>query len=170
MYVVVLMRTGLSLLCMFEVCVCLVRFNSRVERGWRWPVLSERLTRDIFRAEGLRDGLKYAQLGNSSLVVSEICLGSMTWGEQNSHEEAKQQMDLAFDQYGVNFIDTAEMYPVPASENKQGQTERTIGKWLRSRCRDQVQNTNYFHVVWLIFIQIQQSLLLSLSLPGTIIS
>ncbi len=141
MHVVVPMRTGLSLLCLFEVCMCLVHFNSPVDRVWRWPLLSERLSRDIFRSEGLRDGMKYAQLGNSSLVVSEICLGSMTWGEQNSHEQAKHQMDLAFDKYGVNFIDTAEMYPVPVSEKTHGQTERAIGKWLRSRCRDQVRRS-----------------------------
>ncbi len=134
------MKTHLFLLCfLFEACLCLVRFNSGVERGVKWSGLSEHLTRDVFHTERLREGMKYAQLGNSSLVVSEICLGSMTWGEQNSYEEAKHQMDLAFDQYGVNFIDTAELYPIPPCEKTQGRTELAIAKWLKSRCRDQVQ-------------------------------
>ena len=57
----------------------------------------------------------YKNLGHSNIKVSTICLGTMTWGEQNTENEAFQQMDMAFD-YGVNFFDTAELYPIPPSE------------------------------------------------------
>lgn len=56
--------------------------------------------------------IKYNQLGDSDLKIPEICLGTITFGQQNTLEEAHQQLDLAISQ-GVNFIDTAEMYPVP---------------------------------------------------------
>ncbi|WP_300759545.1 aldo/keto reductase [Janthinobacterium sp.] len=78
------------------------------------------------------------KLGSSSLEVSRICLGTMTFGEQNSEAEAHSQLDYALER-GVNFIDTAEMYPVMASAATQGSTERYIGSWLRqSGKRDQV--------------------------------
>ncbi|MBB5367569.1 MULTISPECIES: aldo/keto reductase [unclassified Janthinobacterium] len=78
------------------------------------------------------------KLGSSSLEVSKICLGTMTFGEQNSEAEAHSQLDYALER-GVNFIDTAEMYPVMASAATQGSTERYIGSWLRqSGKRDQV--------------------------------
>jgi len=71
--------------------------------------------------------MKYNQLGNSGIEVSEICLGSMTWGTQNSEAEGHQQLDYAFD-HGVNFIDTAEMYPAnPISAETKGRTEEIIG-------------------------------------------
>ncbi|MDC0948469.1 NADP(H)-dependent aldo-keto reductase [Gammaproteobacteria bacterium] len=70
--------------------------------------------------------------GNDAPQVSVICLGSMTWGQQNSEGEAHQQMDLAVER-GVNFIDTAEMYPVPTDEPTQGLTEAYIGSWLGKR-------------------------------------
>ncbi|MBT3446504.1 MAG: NADP(H)-dependent aldo-keto reductase, partial [Candidatus Thioglobus sp.] len=60
--------------------------------------------------------VKYTQLGSSDLVVSNICLGTMTFGQQNTEKEAHQQLNYATDQ-GINFIDTAEMYPVPPREN-----------------------------------------------------
>ncbi len=81
--------------------------------------------------------MQYHQLGDSQLHVSEICLGTMTYGQQNSIEEAHQQLDYAFDQ-GVNFIDTAEMYPVPAKATTQGRTESYIGQWLAKQKRDRI--------------------------------
>jgi aryl-alcohol dehydrogenase-like predicted oxidoreductase len=59
--------------------------------------------------------LPLRQLGNSSLKVTEICLGTMTWGIQNSEAEAHAQMDYAVKERGINFVDTAEMYPVPTT-------------------------------------------------------
>ncbi len=73
-------------------------------------------------------------LGSSSLNVSRICLGTMTFGEQNSEDEAHSQLDAAFER-GVNFIDTAEMYPVMPRPDTQGATERHIGSWLRKTGR-----------------------------------
>ncbi len=72
------------------------------------------------------------RLGRTDLVVSEICLGSMTWGEQNSEAEGHAQMDMAFER-GVNFIDTAELYPIPPKADTQGRTEEIIGTWMRAR-------------------------------------
>ena len=66
------------------------------------------------------------QLGDS---VSKICLGTMTWGQQNSEQDAHEQMDYALAQ-GVNFWDTAEMYPSPPDKDKQGDTERFMGSWF----------------------------------------
>jgi aryl-alcohol dehydrogenase-like predicted oxidoreductase len=76
--------------------------------------------------------MRYRPLGRSEISVSEICLGSMTWGEQNSEDEAFRQMDYAVEQ-GVNFIDTAEMYPVRQSAETYGRTEEIIGNWLAAR-------------------------------------
>ncbi|HEX6242288.1 MAG TPA: aldo/keto reductase [Polyangiales bacterium] len=77
------------------------------------------------------------QLGDSELRVSETCLGTMTWGQQNTQEEAHEQLDLAFDR-GVNFVDVAEMYPVPPRKETQGSTETILGNWLSKRARDKV--------------------------------
>ncbi|WP_430462620.1 NADP(H)-dependent aldo-keto reductase [Thalassolituus sp. LLYu03] len=68
-------------------------------------------------------------LGTTDLKVSKLCLGTMTWGEQNSETEAHQQMDYAIG-CGINFFDTAEMYPVPPKGETQGRTEEYIGSWL----------------------------------------
>lgn len=76
--------------------------------------------------------MQQCQLGRSDINVSRICLGTMTWGEQNSEAEAHAQLDAALD-FGVNFIDTAEMYPVPPIASTYGETERCIGSWLRAR-------------------------------------
>jgi aryl-alcohol dehydrogenase-like predicted oxidoreductase len=74
--------------------------------------------------------MKMKQLGRSGIEVSEFCLGTMTWGTQNIAEEAHDQIDRALDA-GINFIDTAEMYPVnPVSEETIGRTERIIGLWF----------------------------------------
>lgn len=75
------------------------------------------------------------KLGHSDIDVSLICLGTMTWGEQNTEQEAFQQLDMAID-HGVNFIDAAEMYPVPPRAETQGLTEQYLGNWLAKRgCR-----------------------------------
>lgn len=82
--------------------------------------------------------MHYRQLGNTDIEVSSICLGTMTFGEQNTEAEAHQQLDYALD-HGVNFIDTAELYPVPPKPETQGRTEAHIGSWLKQRhCRDKV--------------------------------
>jgi len=82
--------------------------------------------------------MEHRQLGNTNIQVSLICLGTMTWGEQNTEAEAHQQMDAALEA-GVNFMDVAEMYPVPPKANTQGRTETYIGTWLAARKnRDQV--------------------------------
>lgn len=75
--------------------------------------------------------MNYVKLGSSGLDVSRVCLGSMTWGIQNNQQDADAQIDYALEQ-GVNFIDTAEMYPVPPKEDTYGDTERIIGTWLSS--------------------------------------
>src|SRR5215470_3777499 len=72
------------------------------------------------------------RLGRTDLHVSAICLGTMTWGQQNTEEDGHQQMDLAFDR-GVNFMDTAELYPIPPKPETQGRTETYIGNWMKSR-------------------------------------
>ncbi len=78
--------------------------------------------------------MKYTNLPNTDVKVSKICLGSMTWGQQNTEAEGHEQIDYALDQ-GVNFIDTAEMYSVPADPKTQGSTERIIGTWLKKTGR-----------------------------------
>jgi len=79
--------------------------------------------------------MKYRTLPGTQLNVSEVCLGSMTWGQQNSEAEAHAQLDYAIAQ-GISFIDTAEMYPVPPNATTQGRTEAHIGTWLRHQRRD----------------------------------
>lgn len=79
--------------------------------------------------------MKYRTLAGTELSVSAVCLGSMTWGEQNSEGEAHAQLDYAVAQ-GINFIDTAEMYPVPPNATTQGRTEAYLGTWLAQRPRD----------------------------------
>lgn len=74
----------------------------------------------------------YNQLGRTGIEVSRICLGTMTWGRQNTQEDAFEQMDYARDQ-GVNFFDTAELYSVPPSEETYGATETMIGNWFKAR-------------------------------------
>ena len=76
--------------------------------------------------------MEYRPLGHSGLKVSALCLGTMTFGEQNSEGEAHAQLDRAVSA-GINFIDTAEMYPVPPRAETQGLTERYIGSWLARR-------------------------------------
>ena len=73
--------------------------------------------------------MNYKKLGNTSINVSTICLGTMTWGEQNNQNEAFSQMDYALEN-GVNFWDTAELYSVPPKKNTYGLTEEIIGNWF----------------------------------------
>jgi aryl-alcohol dehydrogenase-like predicted oxidoreductase len=79
--------------------------------------------------------MNYRTLPGTEFKVSEVCLGTMTWGEQNSEAEAHAQLDYAVEQ-GINFIDTAEMYPVPPNATTQGRTETILGRWLAERGRD----------------------------------
>ena len=82
--------------------------------------------------------MNFRKLGNTDLEVSTICLGTMTFGEQNSQKDAFEQMDYALDK-GVNFFDTAEIYPSPCFEKTCGSTEKIIGNWFKERKnRDQV--------------------------------
>ncbi|MES1949669.1 aldo/keto reductase [Salinisphaera sp. S4-8] len=78
--------------------------------------------------------MQYRKLGRSDIDVSRIALGTMTFGEQNTEDEAHRQIDYALDQ-GVNFIDAAEMYPVPPKADTQGRTEEYIGSWLAASGR-----------------------------------
>ena len=73
--------------------------------------------------------MKVKTLGSSNIEVSEVCLGSMTWGTQNNQQEANAQIEFALE-HGVNFIDTAEMYAVPPKPETYGTTETIIGRWL----------------------------------------
>jgi aryl-alcohol dehydrogenase-like predicted oxidoreductase len=82
--------------------------------------------------------MDYRRLGRSDISVSSLCLGTMTWGVQNTPEEAFEQMDHALAE-GINFFDTAEMYPVKQSAETYGRTEEIIGAWMAARnCRDKV--------------------------------
>lgn len=74
--------------------------------------------------------MKYTLLPHTDIKVSKLCLGTMTWGQQNTEAEGHEQMDFALDK-GVNFFDTAELYPVPARAETQGETERVIGTWFK---------------------------------------
>lgn len=76
--------------------------------------------------------MKYRTLGHTDIEVSQICLGTMTWGEQNTEAEAFEQLDVAI-RAGVNFIDTAELYPVPPIEETYTLTEQYLGNWLKQR-------------------------------------
>ncbi|SCZ52062.1 NADP(H)-dependent aldo-keto reductase [Thiohalomonas denitrificans] len=78
--------------------------------------------------------MEYRRLGRTDIKVSVICLGSMTWGEQNSEAEGHQQLDYALD-HGVNFVDTAELYAIPPRAETYGRTEEIIGNWLEQTGR-----------------------------------
>ena len=74
--------------------------------------------------------MNYTTLPHTSLEVSKICLGTMTWGKQNTEAEGHEQMDYAYDQ-GINFFDTAELYPIPAHPDRFADTEKIIGNWFK---------------------------------------
>jgi aryl-alcohol dehydrogenase-like predicted oxidoreductase len=76
--------------------------------------------------------MKYRTLGRSGMKVSTICLGTMTYGEQNTEAEGHAQMDYALGE-GVNFFDTAEIYAIPPKAETQGATETIIGNWFKAR-------------------------------------
>ena len=76
--------------------------------------------------------MEYNKLGQTDIEVSKICLGTMTWGEQNTEDEAHEQLNYAMDAV-INFIDVAEMYPVPPRKETYGLTESYIGNWLNKR-------------------------------------
>ena len=76
--------------------------------------------------------MNYKKLGDTDLDVSTICLGTMTWGEQNTEKEGIEQMSYALDK-GVNFWDTAEIYSIPMREETYGETERIIGNWFEKK-------------------------------------
>lgn len=76
--------------------------------------------------------MKYNKLGHTNIEVSQMCLGTMTWGEQNTEKEAFEQLDFAIEA-GINFIDVAEMYPVPPRKETYGLTESYVGNWLSKR-------------------------------------
>eukprot|EP00560_Eucampia_antarctica_P004866 CAMPEP_0197831846 /NCGR_PEP_ID=MMETSP1437-20131217/12360_1 /TAXON_ID=49252 ORGANISM="Eucampia antarctica, Strain CCMP1452" /NCGR_SAMPLE_ID=MMETSP1437 /ASSEMBLY_ACC=CAM_ASM_001096 /LENGTH=396 /DNA_ID=CAMNT_0043434939 /DNA_START=35 /DNA_END=1225 /DNA_ORIENTATION=+ len=87
---------------------------------------------------GLKNGMDYIKLGSSDLVVSKVCMGTMTFGEQNTLEEGVEQLNTAFDEYGVNFLDTAEIYPVPTKAGTQGATDKVVAQFLNGRKREDV--------------------------------
>src|ERR1700722_13734723 len=79
--------------------------------------------------------MEFKTLPGTRVKVSDLCLGTMTWGERNSEGEAHAQLDCAAE-HGVNFIDTAEAYPAPARAETQGRTESYLGSWLARQSRD----------------------------------
>src|SRR6266446_2618810 len=81
--------------------------------------------------------MQFKILPGTDMNVSRVCLGTMTWGEQNSEAEAHAQLDYAIGE-GINFIDTAEMYPVPPNARTQGRTETYLGTWLARQQRDRL--------------------------------
>ena len=81
--------------------------------------------------------MEYRPLGNTNINVSAVCLGTMTYGDQNTQADANNQLDYALSQ-GINFIDTAEMYPVPPKAETYTRTETMIGHWLKTQARDKV--------------------------------
>jgi len=85
----------------------------------------------------LEPTMEYRTLPGTDMNVSKVCLGTMTWGQQNSQAEAHEQLDYAIAQ-GINFIDTAEMYPVPPNAETQGRTEKHLGTWLKRQKRDRL--------------------------------
>jgi aryl-alcohol dehydrogenase-like predicted oxidoreductase len=92
-------------------------------------------TRDV---PGLAKGMDYVRLGDSDLVVSNICMGTMTYGSQNTEAEGVALLSKAFRDYGVNFVDTAEVYPVPTLPDTQGDTDRIVAKFLKTQQRKDV--------------------------------
>eukprot|EP01035_Chromulina_nebulosa_P020129 gene20129-26136_t len=82
--------------------------------------------------------MDYTTLGDSDLKISKITLGTMTFGEQNSESDAHEQLSLAFNKYGINTLDTAEIYPVPTKAETQGKTDKYISSWLKTVDRSKV--------------------------------
>lgn len=100
--------------------------------------LSYVLTNNLYKGRDTGGDMHYQKLGRSELNVSRICLGTMTYGKQNTEAEAHEQLDYAL-AHGVNFLDTAEMYPIPTAAEIQGRTEDYIGNWMKQKgCRDKI--------------------------------
>ena len=81
--------------------------------------------------------MKYTTLPNTHIKVSKICLGTMTFGQQNTESEAHEQLNYAVEK-GINFIDTAEMYSIPGRKETHGSSERFIGTWLKDQKREEL--------------------------------
>ncbi|XP_059650866.1 uncharacterized protein LOC132296955 isoform X2 [Cornus florida] len=91
----------------------------------------------IFAKHADKTALQYRKVGDSDLEISEITLGTMTFGEQNTEKEAHEMLNYAFER-GINALDTAEAYPIPMKKETQGRTDLYIGSWLKSQPRDKV--------------------------------
>ena len=90
--------------------------------------------------------MEYNKLPGTNIEVSKVCLGTMTWGRQNSEYEAFEQMDYSLD-HGVNFFDTAELYPVPATPERYADTERIIGNWLAIQTLQCTNSTTFLQFI-----------------------
>lgn len=106
--------------------------------GWSRGSVNRHRSLSICARSSLRMAMDYVKLGDSDLLVSKICLGTMTWGEQNTIDEGVEQLNYAFGEAGINFLDTAEMYPVPTKPETQGRTDKTVAKWLKGVDRSKV--------------------------------
>ncbi|CAI9118171.1 OLC1v1019703C2 [Oldenlandia corymbosa var. corymbosa] len=114
------------------------RFSSSPNAGKNSALSKQRRRCVTVNAKsGRKTALEYRKLGDSDLVISEITLGTMTFGQQNTESEAHDILNYAFEQ-GINILDTAEAYPIPMSKETQGRTDRYIGSWLKSQPRDKV--------------------------------
>ncbi|KMZ69794.1 Oxidoreductase Tas aldo/keto reductase family protein [Zostera marina] len=89
------------------------------------------------KSGGSTSPLQYRNLGDSDLVISEITMGTMTFGEQNTEKESHEILDYAFER-GINAYDTAEIYPVPPKKETQGRTDIYVGNWMKSKPREKV--------------------------------
>ena len=98
---------------------------------------SGQITKNV-AVPGLRNGMDYCKLGTSDLEISKVCMGTMTFGEQNTKEEGVEQLNVAFDQYGINMIDTAELYPTPGKPETQGNTDRIVAAFMKGRKRQDI--------------------------------
>jgi len=87
---------------------------------------------------GLKNGMDYTRLGDSDLIVSRVCMGTMTFGEQNTLADGVEQLNRAVDHFGINMVDTAEMYPVPTKAETQGLTDQAVAEFLKSRNREDI--------------------------------
>ncbi|KAL6847742.1 hypothetical protein ACP4OV_021870 [Aristida adscensionis] len=105
----------------------------RAHNSQRWKM--RRVRRQV-RAQA-QSQLQYRKLGDSDLLISEVTLGTMTFGEQNTEKEAHDMLSYSFDQ-GINIVDTAEIYPVPVNKETQGRTDLYIGRWMQTKPRDKV--------------------------------
>ncbi|XP_042058432.1 protein tas-like [Salvia splendens] len=105
---------------------------------WRWKRKKKSSNSFVvFSKKQPENSLQYRKLGDSDLVISEITLGTMTYGQQNTEKEAHEQLSYAFGR-GINVLDTAEMYPIPPREETQGRTDLYISSWLKTQPRDKV--------------------------------